>query len=162
MSFITERYSVAQRKSGKFGLCGKYGWYKEQNAAGEWKAVVFDTFTEAAKFAGMKRDEEMAERKAKSEEKAAMKAKVAKFMKDNGITPEMEKTAIQGMIEKRHEDGTVTLKRVFNTATGKKAVIAWNNGFTRRSWNCVTLYVDGVVIFTSGHIEKVVEYIITH
>lgn len=161
MSFITEKYHAVQRKSGKYGLHGKYGWYEEENAAGEWKVKVFATYMEAVKFAGMKRDEEMAQRKAKSAEKAELKAKVAKFMADNGITPEMKKEAKDSLLEDQG-DGTAIVHRHFKTATGKNARIEWNNGFTRRSFTCVTLYVDGEVIFTSGHIEKVIAYIITH
>ena len=48
-------------------------------------------------------------------------------------------------------------------ASGKDAWIEWNNGYTQRSLKCVALYVAGIgLLFTSGTIDKVIEYIATH
>jgi hypothetical protein len=161
MSFTTERYHAMKRKSGKFGLLGKYGWYTIQKDDGKWYVKTFATYTEAVKFCSAKEAEEKAARAAKKAEEAELKAKVEKFMADNGITAEMKEEARNSFLVDQG-DGTAIIKREFKTATGKRATIAWNNGFTKRSWSCVTLYVDGETIFTSGHIERVVGYIITH
>ena len=60
-------------------------------------------------------------------------------------------------------DGTCTIRRNFKMASGKDAWIEWNNGYTMRSWNCVSLYVAGEgCLFTSGTIDTVIEYIATH
>ena len=48
------------------------------------------------------------------------------------------------------------------TATGKKWVLYRNNGFTTRSINCGTLYIDGECIFTSGTIAKAFDYIVNN
>lgn len=163
MSFITENYRAMQRKSGKYGLFSfKYGfWYTIRKDDGKDYVKTFATYSEAVKFCSEKEAEEKEARKAKKAEEAELKANVAKFMKDNGITPEMKKAAKDSLLEDQG-DGTAIVHRLFKTATGKNARIEWNNGFTRRSFTCVTLYVDGEVIFTSGHIEKVIAYIITH
>lgn len=155
-----ERYHISKRNSGKYGLLGQYGWlpvYKD----GVRYAKVFNTYAEAQAYLREMNAEAKAKKEAEKAQKDELKAKVARFMEDNGITAEMKKKAEESLLEDQG-DGTAIVHRLFKTATGKNARIEWNNGFTLRSRNCVTLYVDGVTIFTSGRIEKVVEYIITH
>lgn len=49
------------------------------------------------------------------------------------------------------------------TASGKKYVWDGNNGMTKRSRYCGSLYIQGVgTVFTSGTIAKAVEYIINN
>lgn len=49
------------------------------------------------------------------------------------------------------------------TVNGKKWRLDMNNGFTHRSWNCGTLYIENEgCIFTSGTLERSFEYILTH
>ncbi len=40
------------------------------------------------------------------------------------------------------------------TPNGKKFSIYSNNGWTKRSWHCFTLYIGGKVVFTSGEFWK--------
>lgn len=47
------------------------------------------------------------------------------------------------------------------TANGKKYIWEGNNGYSARSRYCGSLYIEGEgTVFTSGRIEKVVEYLI--
>lgn len=47
------------------------------------------------------------------------------------------------------------------TANNKKYIWEGNSGYTERSRYCGSLYIEGVgTIFTSGRIEKAVEYLI--
>ena len=47
------------------------------------------------------------------------------------------------------------------TANKKKYIWEGNNGYTERSRYCGSLYIEGMgTVFTSGRIEKVVEYLI--
>jgi len=49
------------------------------------------------------------------------------------------------------KDGIVLESRYSGkTPSGKHFSIYGNNGFTKRSWHCFTLYIDGQTIFTSG------------
>lgn len=49
------------------------------------------------------------------------------------------------------KDGIELTKRYAGkTPKGKKFVIAGNDGWTKRSLHCYTLYIDGETIFTSG------------
>lgn len=160
MSFASERYTPTKRPSGKFALLGKYGLFKVREN-GVLLCKTFDTYAEAVKFIAEKKAEEKAEQTAKKAVKQQLAAKVEKFMADNEITAAMKKEATDSFMTVQR-DGKALIQREFHTATGKRAVIEWNCGMTKRSWNCVSLYVDGETIFTSGHIETVVAYIVTH
>ena len=47
------------------------------------------------------------------------------------------------------------------TASGKKYIWDGNHGYTKRSRYCGTLWIEGVgTIFTSGTIDKAVEYLL--
>lgn len=49
------------------------------------------------------------------------------------------------------------------TANGKKYIWEGNNGYSARSRYCGSLYIEGEgIVFTSGRIEKVVEYLINN
>lgn len=48
------------------------------------------------------------------------------------------------------------------TPNGKKWVLEMNNGMEERSRYCGTLWIDGEAIFTSGRIEKAMEYILNN
>lgn len=49
------------------------------------------------------------------------------------------------------------------TASGKKWVLYGNDGLTRRSRYCGTLYIEDVgTVFTSGRLEKVFDYILNN
>ena len=155
MSFITESYSINQRRSGKWGLLGKSGWYMVQNAEGKWGVKVFAERKDAIAFWSAKCAEEMEQRKEKRAEKEAVQKIVEDFKRREEI-----KQLIEDFCHD-NGDGTCTVKRSLKTASGKTGFIEWNNGFTQRSWKCVALYIGGVCMFTSGTIDKVIEYIAT-
>lgn len=49
------------------------------------------------------------------------------------------------------------------TANGKKWTLDMNNGWTERSRYCGTLWIEGEgTVFTSGRLDKVFDYILTH
>ena len=49
------------------------------------------------------------------------------------------------------------------TANNKKYIWEGNSGYTERSIYCGSLYIEGIgIVFTSGRIEKAVEYLITN
>jgi len=154
MSFITERYMIVKRKSGKYGLLGKHGWYEVPRPDGNgWGVKVFAEYKKAVEFRAAKHNEEIEQRKINKAEKEELKKKVENFIRENDL--------VQAFLED-HGDGTMTIHRSFKTASGANACIEWNNGWTKRSLKCVTLYVGGVCMFTSGTLETVVEYILTH
>ncbi len=154
MSFITERYMIVKRASGKYGLLGKHGWYEVPRPDGNgWGVKVFAEYSKAVEFRAAKHNEEIEQRKINKAEKEELKKKVEKFIRDNDL--------VQDFLED-HGDGTMTIHRSFKTASGKNACIEWNNGCTERSLHCVTLFIAGTCMFTSGTLETVVEYILTH
>jgi len=156
MNFINRRYHAMQRLSGKWGLmsltqCG--GWYTNEDG----KVKVFNTRKEAIDFCVMKKAEELESRKAKKAEKEAVQKVVEEFKSREDV-----KALIDAFCHD-NGDGTCTVKRNFKMASGKEACIEWNNGRTKRSMHCVSLYVAGLgCLFTSGTIDTVIEYIATH
>lgn len=54
------------------------------------------------------------------------------------------------------------LMKYGKTPSGKHYVFYGNDGMTKRSRYCYTLRVDGETVFTSGEIETVIHYILTH
>ena len=156
MSFITERYTINQRRSGKWGMLGKSGWYEVPRPDGNgWGVKVFATRKEAIAFWAAKRDEEMEQRKVKRAEKEAKQKTVEDFK---------NRAEIKQLFDEICHDngnGTVTVHRYFKTASGAQARLEFNNGWTERSLKCFTLFIDGVCMFTSGTIQAVFEYAAT-
>lgn len=158
MSFITERYMIVKRNSGKYGLLGKHGWYEVPRPDGNgWGVKVFAEYRKAVEFRAAKHNEELEQRKAKKAAKEETEKIVEEFKKREEIKALLDEFC------HNNGDGTCTIRRDFHMASGKKACIEWNNGYTMRSWNCVSLYVEGEgCLFTSGTIETVMRYIATH
>ena len=64
---------------------------------------------------------------------------------------ELRKLEFEAEQKEWAKDGITLDGRYYGTTpNGKKFIIYGNNGFTLRSWHCVTLRIDGETIFTSG------------
>lgn len=156
MDFISHSYLIMRRASGKFGLASKrYNgvWYTTD----EGKVKVFATYGEAKNFYAAKKAECMEQRKAKKAAKEETEKIVEEFKNREEIK------ALLDAFCHDNGDGTCSIKRNFKMASGKAACIEWNNGLTKRSLACVSLYVAGEgCLFTSGTIDTVMHYIATH
>lgn len=72
-------------------------------------------------------------------------------MKDLQLKEELMKLEFEAEQKEWAKDGITLKGRYWGiTPQGKKFNIYGNNGFTTRSLHCVTLYINGETIFTSG------------
>lgn len=156
MDFLMHSYNIVRRASGRYALNSHrqpWVWYYTEDG----KVKTFATWSEARDFYREQAEACRAERAAKKAAKEATQKKVEEFK---------TRAEIKALIDAfchNNGDGTCTIKRNFKMASGKDAWIEWNNGYTTRSWKCVALYVAGVgLLFTSGTIDRVIEYIATH
>lgn len=89
-------------------------------------------------------------------------AEVAKI-EDIKAKEELMKKEFEDEQKEWAKDGITLEHRYYGTTpNGKRFVIYGNNGWTERSWHCVTLKVDGCVIFTSGEFWRAYAYIQKH
>lgn len=90
-------------------------------------------------------------RLAKADEKVAEYRAQVEAMEDLKSKEELQKLEFEQEQKEWAKDGiTLEYRYTGKTPKGETFLIAGNNGYTERSLHCVTLYIGGETIFTSG------------
>ena len=110
-----------------------------------------NTRLEKAQARLVKKSTAAEKRLAKADEKVAEYRAQVEAMEDLKSKEELQKLEFEQEQKEWAKDGiTLEYRYTGKTPKGETFLIAGNNGYTERSLHCVTLYIGGETIFTSG------------
>ena len=112
----------------------------------------FDLYAAEREVEDVKRRIENAEKRiAKAEQEVAEYYEEIQKIEDLKKMEELFKAKFEQEQKEWKKDGIILEGRYYGTTPkGKRFWIEGNNGWTRRSLHCYTLYIDRQVVFTSG------------